>query len=138
MKKVLFVCHGNICRSPMAEYLFKYMTKDLDYYCESRAVSLEEIGNDMHPKSQRTLTAHGIPYGSHSAKRITEEDYREYDVIFVMDDYNLSYINRLLKDDDHKIRKLCKRDVADPWYTGDYEQAYQDIKRGIEDFLKMD
>lgn len=136
MKKVLFVCHGNICRSVMAEYMFKEMAKGLDYYSESRAVSTEEIGNDIYPPAKECLNRHHIPYSRHYASQITSKDYEEYDDIFVMDESNLRLIKRIIPvDDKHKIRKLLDKDVADPWYTGDFEVTYNDIKKGIENYL---
>lgn len=136
MKKVLFVCHGNICRSAMGEYIFKEMTKGLDYYCESRAVSTEEIGNDIYPPAKRCLERHDIPYSKHCATQITMDDYKEYDDIFLMDESNMRLIKRIIPEDyDHKIRKLLDRDVADPWYTGDFETTYNDLVEGINNYL---
>lgn len=135
-RKVLFVCHGNICRSAMAEYMFKDMTKGLDYYCESRAVSTEEIGNDIYPPAKECLDRHNIPYDRHYSTQITSKDYEDYDDIFVMDESNLRLIKRIIPEDyDHKIKKLLDKDVADPWYTGDFEITYNDIKKGIENYL---
>ena len=83
MKKVLFVCHGNICRSPIAEYVFKYKTKGMDCCCESRALSNEEIGNDIYPGSKKVLDKHHIPHDRHYAKRMTLDDYNDYDEIYL-------------------------------------------------------
>lgn len=136
MRKVLFVCHGNICRSAMAEYMFKDMTKGRDFYCESRAVSAEELGHDIYLPAKRCLDRHNIPYQRHYAKRISKKDYEDFDDIFVMDKYNLMLIKSIIPDDyNHKIRKLLAKDVADPWYTGDFEITYNDIKEGIENYL---
>mgnify|MGYP002623758098 CR=1 FL=1 len=139
MTKVLFVCHGNICRSVMAEYIFRHYISELgirDMHVESRAVSNEETGNDIYPPAKRCLEKHHIPYGRHYARRITQKDYDEYDDIFVMDSSNVRRIHALINDKDTKIRKLLDRDVADPWYTGDFESTYKDLVEGIENYLK--
>ena len=130
MKKVLFVCHGNICRSAMAEYMFK--NKYPGVPCESRAVSNEEIGNDIYPPAKRCLDRHNIPYTRHYAKRITQKDYDGYDLIYVMDRSNMYYINRIVNDTDKKIHMLCDRDVDDPWYTGDFDGVYYQIDEALD------
>ncbi|MDO4940917.1 MAG: low molecular weight protein-tyrosine-phosphatase [Erysipelotrichaceae bacterium] len=137
MRKVLFVCHGNICRSVMAEYIFKYKTKDIEgYYASSRAVSYEEEGNDIYPPAKRCLDSHKIPYNRHYASRISQKDYEEYDDIFVMDSSNIYLINKIIDDHNHKIKKLCSYDIDDPWYTGDFEGVYKQICEGIDNYLK--
>lgn len=130
MKSVLFVCHGNICRSVMAEYIFK--AKYPNVKCASRAVSNEEIGNDIYPPAKRCLDKHNVPYGRHYAKRITQEDYDDYDLIYVMDESNMRIIHRLLDDKDHKIKMLCDEEVQDPWYTGDFDAVFYQISSAIE------
>ncbi|MDO4197571.1 MAG: low molecular weight protein-tyrosine-phosphatase [Erysipelotrichaceae bacterium] len=131
--KVLFVCHGNICRSAMAEYMCRYKYPHIE--CASRAVSNEESGNDIYPPAKRCLERHHIPYGRHYARKISQSDYEYYDVIYVMDHSNMYYINRILDDKDHKIKMLCERDVEDPWYTGDFEGVYNQIDEALD---KMD
>ena len=138
MIKVLFVCHGNICRSPMAEYIMKdylerYDIKDI--IVSSCAVSNEEIGNDIYPPAKKCLDRHNINYDKHYARRITQSDYDEYDYIYVMDDSNLNYINRIIDDKDNKISKLLDRDIADPWWNGDFETTFDDLIEGIENIL---
>ena len=138
MIKILFVCHGNICRSPMAEYIMKdyierYSIKDIEV--SSCACTSEEIGNDIYPPAKRCLDKHHIKYDRHYARKITNEDYEYYDEIICMDDSNLYRLNRMF-DDNGKIRKLLDRDVADPWYSGDFETTYNDLCFGIEDYLK--
>ncbi len=133
MIKVLFVCHGNICRSPMAEYIMKFLCKDDEIYISSCATSTEEIGNDLYYKTKEILDIHRIPYDRHKARQITKRDYNDYDYIIVMDDYNLYNIRRVIIDDfAHKVYKLTNfiglnKDVDDPWYTRDFETCYQEI-----------
>jgi len=145
--KVLFVCHGNICRSPMAEFILKALVKARglqdSYHIESAAVSSEEIGNPIYPPAKRSLTQHGVPFDpSKRARRVSAEDYRNFDRIICMDASNLRLIRRIIPDDpEGKIHLLMSytgvgRDVADPWYTGDFEEAFQDILAGCEAMLR--
>ncbi len=133
MRKILFVCHGNICRSVMAEYILKNRTSDI--YCESRATSNEEIGNDIYSPAKECLDKHNIKYDRHHAKRITQDDYDNFDEIYVMDSNNMHNINRIVDDVDRKIKKLCVYDIEDPWYTGNYELVYREINEGIDKLL---
>ena len=145
MIKVLFVCHGNICRSPMAEFIFKDMIKkrhlENEFYCESCATSTEEIGNDMYPPAKRKLREKNIEFTKRKARQITREDIDKFDYIFIMDQYNIRYLSFLGLLGSPKIMRLLiysdhPRDISDPWYTGDFEATYQDIVEGEEAFLK--
>ena len=127
-KKILFVCHGNICRSPMAEYILKYLTKD-KYIVESRATSREEIGNDMHNSTKQQLNIHNIPYQRHYAKQINKNDYN-----ICFDDYTLKNLKNMFGPNP-KIKKLLSTNIDDPWYTGNFEKTYQDIYNGCINLL---
>lgn len=131
MIKVLFVCHGNICRSVMAEYICKSIRPDL--YCESRAVSYEEEGNDIYPPAKKCLDRHGIKYDRHHATRITQEDYDNFDVIYVMDQSNMRLIKNIVNDYDHKIFMLDDKDVSDPWYYNNYDEVYDQMYEKIKE-----
>lgn len=124
--KILFVCHGNICRSPMAEYILKSLTNE--HIIESRATSLEEIGNDIYPPVKEVLKNHNIPFSRHYAKQITKEDYDNFDLIICFNDYNLRNLNRMFGN--NKIKKLLDSEIDDPWYTRNFEKAFQDIYKG--------
>ncbi|MBO7251980.1 MAG: low molecular weight phosphotyrosine protein phosphatase [Oscillospiraceae bacterium] len=140
MIKILFVCHGNICRSPMGEYVLKDMVKKLGkedlFEIDSAAVSREEIGNYVYPLARRELQKHGVFCGDHRARQITMEDYHHFDRIYYMDASNAQWLARLLPKDPEKIRPLLNHDVADPWYTGDFGQTWKDINEGCKLILE--
>lgn len=142
MKKILFVCHGNICRSPMAEFVMKDMVKkaglEKDYYIESAATSTEEIGNDIHYGTRRKLTQQNIPFTKRAARQITAADYNTFDLLIGMDEENLYYMNKKWNNDpENKIRLMVDpREVADPWYTGNFDETYLDIVEGCKRLLK--
>lgn len=140
MVKVLFVCHGNICRSPMGEYVLKDMVAKAgragEFEIASAAVSREELGNPVYPPARRELARHGITCEGHAARQVTVKDYHHYDRIYYMDRSNARYLARLLPRDPEKIRPLLNRDVADPWYTGDFAQTWNDIVEGCEAIME--
>lgn len=143
--KILFVCHGNICRSPMAEFVMKDLVTKAGlsdrFRISSAATSTEEIGNPVHRGTRSVLARHGIPYSDHRARRVVASDYESYDIIVGMDDANMRSLKRVFNDDpDRKLHKFLEfaglsRDVADPWYTGDFETTYQDVTAGCEGIL---
>ena len=145
MIKVLFVCHGNICRSPMAQYIFQNMVDKAGmtdrFYIDSAATSTEEIGNGLHYGTRNKLNEVGIPYGDHKAYQISKPDYEKYDYIIGMDEANIRNINRMIgPDTESKVYKLLDfasidRDIADPWYTGNFDVTYDDIVQGLEAFF---
>lgn len=146
MIKVLFVCLGNICRSPMAEYLLKDMVKKRGieeiFYIDSAATSTEEIGNPVHYGTRDKLQQMNIKCGNHIARRITKQDYKTFDYILAMEEQNIRNIKRIIGEDkENKISKLLDfttnpRDIADPWYTGNFDKTYEDIRQGLEGFLR--
>ena len=139
MIKVLFVCHGNICRSPMAEFVLKDMVKKAGaidrFQIESVAVSREELGNPVYPPARREMQRHGVACDGHRARQITQADVDRYDHIYYMDSSNARYLARMFPGE-QKFRKLLARDVADPWYTGDFTQTWLDIEEGCKRILE--
>ena len=149
MKKILFVCHGNICRSVMAEMVMRHLVSEAgreeEFVIDSCATSREEIGNDIYPPAKRCLSAHGVPFTRHAARQITMDDYEKFDLILCMEEYNIRNLRHtlgavLLEVDalreEPKIGRLLDRDVADPWYTGDFEATYRDVVEGCERLLR--
>lgn len=146
MKKILFVCLGNICRSPMAEFMFKKMAEDAglseNFLAESAGTSAEEEGNDMYPAAKETLRRKNVPFTRRSARKITKEDYGKFDLLIGMDIGNLFRMQKFWdKDPENKVRLLLSfagkdRDIADPWYTGDFEKTYQDLEEGLSALLE--
>ena len=157
MTKILFICHGNICRSPMAEFVMKQLVEQAgradEFEIASAAVSTEEIGNDIYPPAKRMLAAKGVPFTHRAARQMTRADYAYYDYIVCMDQSNLRWMNHIIGEDtEHKVslmmqwvNKNCQMsnikyqipDISDPWYTGDFAKAYNDILEGCQGMLKQ-
>ena len=139
MIKVLFVCHGNICRSPMAEFVLKDMVKKAgvadNFKIASVAVSREELGNPVYPPARREMNSHGVACDGHRARQITQADVDEYDYIYYMDSSNLNYLRRMFPGET-KFQSFLSRNVADPWYTGDFTQTWVDICEGCSRILE--
>ena len=140
MKKILFVCHGNICRSPMAEFAMKDMVKkaglEEKFHIASAAVSREELGNPVYPPAQREMAKHGVACGGHRAHQITRAELEDYDLIYYMDASNARYLRRLFGDAAAKCRPLLPHDVADPWYTGEFGATWADMLEGCSRILE--
>lgn len=145
MINIMFVCHGNICRSPMAEFVLKDMVAKRkishNFHIESAATSREEIGNDIHYGTKNKLKKVGVPFTPRRATQITKSDYDKYDFILCMDNNNIRNLSRIIPNDkSNKIKLLLDfsnnpRNIADPWYTGNFEDTYNDIIEGCEALL---
>ena len=143
--RILFVCHGNICRSPMAEFVMKKLVADAgredEFEIASAATSTEEIGNPVYPPARRKLAEHGISCAGKTARQLTLRDYGYYDLLIGMDRYNLANMRRMCGGDpDGKIHLLLDytdhpRDVADPWYTDDFDATWRDCLEGCQALL---
>lgn len=147
MIKILFVCHGNICRSPMAEFVMKDMVQKAgaadDFFIASAATSTEEIGNPVHHGTRNRLAREGISVAGKYARQMTQRDYEEYDYLIGMDHWNLRNMQRITgPDTDNKLSLLLDytdragADIADPWYTGNFEETYNDIVEGCTALLR--
>ena len=140
MIKILFVCHGNICRSPMGEYVLKDMVKKTGledrFFIASAAVSREELGNPVYPPARREMAKHGVACDGHKARQVTMADYEKFDRIYYMDASNARYLSRMLPHDPDKIRPLLSHDVADPWYTGNFTETWSDIVEGCTNIVE--
>ena len=145
MIKVLFICHGNICRSPMAQYVFQHMvhTQGLDdlFEIDSAATSYEEIGNPVYPPVRQLLASKGISTKGKTARRIRKDDYGTYDLIIGMDSANMRNLRYFFDDREGKIHSLLSyagssRDISDPWYTDDFETCYSDVIEGVTALIK--
>ena len=143
---ILFICHGNICRSPMAEYVMKQLVRERgledQFRIDSAATSREEIGSGVYPPARRKLEEMGVPCGNHRAVQVTRRDYDAYDLLIIMDRNNYRNLMRIVRDDpEEKIHTLLsyvglERDVADPWYTGDFDATYEDVSAGCRALLE--
>ena len=146
MVKILFVCHGNICRSPKCEFILKDMIRQKglqdEFYIESCATSTEEIGRSLHPGAKRKLYEMGIPNERRRARQLTREDYDAFDYLICMDEWNVRNIMRIIRrDPENKVHMLLeyageRREIADPWYTGNFDETYEDLIRGCTGFLQ--
>ena len=146
MKSILFVCHGNICRSPMAEFVMKDLVRkagrEAEFHIESAATSSEEIGNAVYPPARRKLAEHGISSESKRARQLRAADYDHFDLLVGMDEWNIRNMHRMCGGDPEG--KICKLldftsrpgDVADPWYTDDFEATWRDVLEGCRGILE--
>lgn len=146
MLKILFVCHGNICRSPMAEFVMRDLVKKAglaaEFHIASAATSTEEIGNPVYPSARRKLAEHGISCAGKTSRQLTRADYDRYDLLIGMDRANMRNMNRICGGDPegklHLLMEYTDRpgEVADPWYTGDFETTWRDVLAGCEGLLR--
>ena len=148
MIKILFICHGNICRSTMAEYVMKHLVRqagrEKEFFIDSAATSREEIGNGVHYGTRRKLAQMGVPCGDHRARQMTRDDYDKFDLLIGMDSANIRNMQRICGGDpDGKIRKMLEYaerasdDVADPWYTGDFDATWRDVFESCSKLLEQ-
>ena len=145
MHRILFICHGNICRSPMAEMVMKHLVREAgladEFFIDSAATDRDEIGSGMHRGTREILTKNGIPFTDHRARLVTPDDYSDFDLLVIMDGENERHLRRRVGDDtDGKIHYLLEyaglmRDVADPWYTGDFDATWRDVLLGCRSLL---
>ena len=146
MKSILFVCHGNICRSPMAEFVMKDLVRkagrEAEFHIESAATSTEEIGNAVYPPARNKLAEHGISCQGKRARQMTREDYQRFDLLIGMDRWNIKNMEDICEGDDegkiHMMLDYTSRpgDVADPWYTGNFEATWRDVLEGCRGLLR--
>lgn len=145
MIKILFICHGNICRSPMAEFVMKTIVREAglesQFHIESAATSTEEIGNPVYPPARRELAKHGIDCAGHAARQLWKKDYEKFDLLIGMDQANIRSMYRICGGDFeekmHLLMDFTDRpgDVADPWYTGDFAATWRDVEEGCQGLL---
>ena len=146
MTSILFVCHGNICRSPMAEFVMKDLVRkagrEAEFHIESAATSTEEIGNSVYPPARKKLAEHGISCKGKTARQMTREDYQRFDLLIGMDRWNIKNMEDICEGDDegkiHMMLDYTSRpgDVADPWYTGNFEATWRDVLEGCQGLLR--
>lgn len=146
MKNILFVCHGNICRSTMAEFVMKDLVRkagrEEEFNIQSAATHRDEIGSDTHYGTKEILKLKGVPFTPRHAVQMVKADYEKYDLIIGMDSENMTYIKRIIGEDtENKVHLLLsfageKRSVADPWYTGDFDKTYDDVVKGCTALLQ--
>ena len=148
MIKILFICHGNICRSTMAEFVMKHLLRERglerEFFIDSAATSTEELGNNVHPGTRRRLAQAGIPCGDHRARQLRREEYGQFDLLIGMDSANLRNMNRILGGDpEAKIHALLDyagrpgQSIADPWYTGNFDETFDDVLAGCQGLLEQ-
>ena len=147
MKRILFVCHGNICRSPMAEFVMKDLVRkagrEQEFHIESAATSTEELGNPVYPPARQKLAEHGLSCKGKTARQMTRRDYDAFDLLIGMDTWNIRNMERISGGDpQHKIHRLLdytqrSGDVADPWYTGNFEATWCDVSEGCQALLAI-
>ena len=146
MTKILFVCHGNICRSTMAQFVFDYLARQqgrgAEFYLDSAATSTEELGNPVHPGTRRKLAQVGIPCPDHRARQLRKDEYGKFDLLIGMDQANLRNMHRMLGGDPegkfHCLLDYAGRpgqNIADPWYTGNFDETYEDVLAGCQGLL---